>query len=62
MTLFRQGLKYKRRIALNFYGEVQAGVGFKLSGRVTSATRSKIFLDFEEDPAFFLKATLSYSL
>lgn len=62
MTLFRPGLKYKRRIARNFYGEVQAGVGFKLSGRVTSATRSKRFLDFEEDPAFFLKATLSYSL
>jgi hypothetical protein len=62
MTLFRPGLKYKRRLAKNFYGEIGAGVGFKMSGRVTGATKSKRYLDFDEDPSFFLKATVSYSL
>lgn len=62
MTLFRPYIKYERRLAPNFYGGVQTGVAFKLSGRVTSATRSKRYIDFEEDPAFFLKASVSYSL
>ena len=62
MPQFRPALKYKRSLARNFYGEVQAGVGVKLSGRITAATKSKSYLDFDEDPAFFLKATLSYSL
>lgn len=62
MTLFRPYLKYERRIATNFYGSVQTGVAFKLSGRVTSATKSKRYIDFDEDPAFFLKASVSYSL
>lgn len=62
MTLFRPNLKYERRLYRNFYGSVQAGVAFKLSGRVTAATGSKRYIDFSERPALFLKASVSYSL
>ena len=62
MTLFRPNFKYKRRLARNFYGEVQTGVAFKMSGRVTSATRSKSYLNFHESPSFVLKAAISWSL
>lgn len=62
MTLVRPYLKYTRRIFPHFYGDVQAGVGIKMSGRVTAATKSKRYLDFDENPAFFLKVGLSYSL
>lgn len=62
MTLFRPYLKYERRIMRNFYGDIQAGVAIKMSGRVTSATKSHRYLDFNENPAFFIKASLSYSL
>lgn len=62
MTLVRPNIKYKRMLARHFYGEVQAGLAVKMSGRITSATKSHRYLDFDEDPAIFLKATLSYSL
>lgn len=62
MTLARPYLKYERRIMRNFYGNIQTGIAIKMSGRVTSATKSHRYLDFNENPAFFLKATLSYSL
>lgn len=62
MTSFRPALKYRRQLAPNFYGEAMAGVAFKVSGHITSATHSRSYLDFHEHPSFFLKAQLSYSL
>lgn len=62
MSSIRPGIKYKRRFAPNFYGTFQTGVSFKMSGRVTEATSSHRYLDFKEKPAFFLQATVSYSL
>jgi len=62
MTLLRPYLKYVRRMKYNFYGEIQTGMAFKMSGRITGATKSHRYLDFNEDPAFFLKASISYSL
>lgn len=62
MTLLRPSLRYKHRFGKYFYGEAQAGVAFKMSGHVTSATRSHSYLEFHEKPSFFLKATVSYSL
>lgn len=62
MTSFRPSLKFKHLLARRFYGEIQAGVAIKMSGRITSATKSHRYLDFDENPAMFLKATLSYSM
>lgn len=62
MTSVRPALKYRHRLAKNFYGEAQVGVNFKISGRVSGVTGKKRYLDFSEKPALFLKAVLSYAL
>lgn len=62
MTQLKPALKYKRVLAKNFYGEINVGVAFKMSGRITSATRSHRYLDFSESPTLFIKAGVSYSL
>lgn len=62
MTSLRPALKFKHSFFKNFYGEVQAGVSFKISGRVSGVTGKARYLEFEEKPSFFLKATVSYSL
>ena len=62
MTSLRPALKFKHRFFGNFYGEAQAGVSFKISGRVSGVTGRARYLDFSEKPSFFLKAILSYAL
>lgn len=62
MTSLRPALKFKHRFYKNFYGEVHAGVSFKISGRVSGVTGKARYLDFSEKPAFFLKGVLSYAL
>lgn len=62
MTLFRAGVRYKREVALNIFVEAEAGVAFKTSGRVTSATKSHAYMKFHERPASYLKASVSWSL
>lgn len=62
MTSVRPALKFKHRFFKNFYGEAQAGVSFKISGRVSGVTGKARYLDFSEKPSFFLKGVLSYAL
>lgn len=62
MTSIRPGMKYKRRLAKNFYATFGTGVSFKMSGRITQATHSHRYLDFHEKPSFYLNGQLSYSL
>ena len=62
MALFRPNIKYRRKLFPNFYGELEAGVAFKISGRITGAAGTREYLQFTEKPAFFVKAGLSYSL
>ena len=62
MTSLRPAVKYKHRLAPNFYGEAQVGVGFKISGRISGVTGKTRYLDFSARPSLFLKAMISYAL
>ncbi len=61
-TNFRPGIKYKRRIATNLYGEVQGGVILKMSSRVTGITGTKIYFDLPMPTRPFLQFSLNYAL
>ncbi len=60
-TNFRPGIKYKRRLATNFYGEVQGGVILKMSSRVTGISGTKRYFDLPMPTRPFIQFTLSYA-
>lgn len=61
-TNFRPGIKYKRRLAKNFYGEVQGGVILKMSSRVTAVSGTKRYFDLPMPTRPFISAALTYAL
>lgn len=61
-TNFRPGIKYKRRLAKNFYGEVQGGVIIKMSSRVNGVTGTKKYFDIPMPTRPFAHVAISYAL
>ena len=61
-TNFRPGIKYKRRLATNLYGEIQGGVILKMSSRVTSVSGTKRYFDIPMPARPFIQAAISYSM
>lgn len=61
-TNFRPGIKYKRRLATNFYGEVQGGVIIKMSSRVTGVSGTKRYFDVPMPTRPFVQIAFNYAL
>ena len=61
-TSFRPGVKYRRRLATNLYGEVQGGVVLKMSSRVNGVTGTKEYFDIPLPARPFAHVAISYSL
>lgn len=61
-TNFRPGIKYKRRLATNFYGEIQCGVIMKMSSRVNGISGTKRYLDIPMPTRPFAQAAFSYAM
>ena len=61
-TSFRPMVKYRRRLAQNFYFDAQAGVALKISSRVNGVSGSKEYLKCRQKPTPFLQIGASYSL
>lgn len=61
-TNFRPGVKYKRRLATNFYGEIQGGVVLKMSSRVTGASGAKRYFDIPLPTRPFIQVAFNYAL
>lgn len=61
-TNFRPSIKYKRRLATNFYGELQGGVILKMSSRVTGASGTKRYFDIPMPARPFLQVAFNYAL
>lgn len=61
-TNFRPGIKYKRRLAKNFYGEIQGGVILKMSSRVTGVSGTKRYFDIPMPTRPFIQIAFNYSL
>ena len=61
-TNFRPGVKYKRRLAANFYGEVQCGIILKMSSRVTGVSGTKRYFELPMPTRPFFQIALSYAL
>ncbi len=61
-TNFRPGIKYKRRLATNFYGEIQSGVIVKMSSRVTGVTGTKRYFDIPMPTRPFVQISFNYAL
>lgn len=61
-TNFRPGVKYKRRLATNFYGEIQGGVIVKMSSRVTGVSGTKRYFDLPMPTRPFIQVAFNYAL
>ena len=61
-TNFRPGVKYKRRLATNFYGEIQGGVILKMSSRVTGISGTKRYFDVPMPARPFIQVAFNYAL
>ena len=61
-TNFRPGVKYKRRLATNLYGEIQGGVIVKLSSRVTGVSGTKRYFDVPMPTRPFVQIAFNYAL
>ncbi len=61
-TNFRPGVKYKRRLADNFYGEIQGGVILKMSSRVTGVLGTKRYLEIPMPTRPFIQIAVNYAL
>ncbi len=61
-TNFRPGVKYKRKLAKNLYGEVQSGVILKMSSRVTAVSGTKRYFDVDMPTRPFVQVAFTYSL
>lgn len=61
-TNFRPGIKYKRRLAANFYGEIQGGVILKMSSRVTGVSGTKRYFDIPMPTRPFIQVAFNYAL
>lgn len=61
-TNFRPGIKYKRRLATNLYGEIQGGVILKMSSRVTGVSGTKRYFDIPMPTRPFIQAAINYAL
>lgn len=61
-TNFRSGIKYKRRLAENFYGEIQGGVIIKMSSRVTGVSGTKRYFEIPMPTRPFIQVAFNYAL
>lgn len=61
-TNFRPGIKYKRRLATNFYGEIQGGIIVKMSSRVTGVSGTKRYFDIPMPTRPFIQIAFNYAL
>lgn len=61
-TDFRPGIKYKRRLAANFYAEVQSGVILKMSSRVTGISGTKKYIELPIPTRPFIQVAINYAL
>lgn len=61
-TNFRPGIKYKRRLAANFYGEIQGGIIVKMSSRVTGVSGTKRYFDIPMPTRPFIQIAFNYAL
>lgn len=61
-TNFRPGIKYKRRLATNLFGEIQGGVILKMSSRVTGVSGTKRYFDLPMPTRPFVQVALNYAL
>lgn len=61
-TNFRPGVKYKRRLATNLYGEIQGGVILKMSSRVTGVSGTKRYFDVPMPTRPFVQIAFNYAL
>ena len=61
-TNFRPGIKYKRRLATNFYGEIQGGVILKMSSRVTGVSGTKRYFEIPMPTRPFIQIAFNYAL
>lgn len=61
-TSFRPGVKYRRCLAPNLYGELQGGVVLKMSSRVNGVAGSKEYFDIPLPARPFVYVAFSYAL
>ena len=61
-TSFRPSIKLRRRLADNFYGELQGGVIMKMSSRVNGATGTKRYFEVVQKTRPFVQISASYSM
>ncbi len=61
-TNFRPGIKYKRRLATNFYAEIQGGVILKMSSRINGVSGTKSYFDIPMPTRPFIQLSFNYAL